>query len=353
MKIAVTADVHLKTKEKSPERWNALSNILDKMLSEDIKTLFIAGDLFNEESQNYSEFDEFCKNTKYTSNQIKFHIIPGNHDPSIKQQYFTSDNIRVFSKSEIIKLGEPPAIFLFIPYLPAKSMGEVIAEYKENLPKLWILIGHGDYMAGLRDPNPYEPGIYMPLTRNDIQYYNPVKIILGHIHKKINLGKVYYPGSPCGLDINETGKRSFLIVNTDTLEVVEKVINTDYIFFNETLISLPTTNEFEYIERKIQEMVRKWNIGKNEASKVRIRLKIKGYTSNKNKLLEITKKTLKDFTFYNREEPDLAEVSIFNDPERIAIVEKLRDEIEKLKWDNEITSKEDILEKSLHIILKE
>ncbi|GAI17451.1 unnamed protein product, partial [marine sediment metagenome] len=34
MKIAVTADVHLKTKEKSPERWNALSNILDKMLSE-------------------------------------------------------------------------------------------------------------------------------------------------------------------------------------------------------------------------------------------------------------------------------------------------------------------------------
>ncbi|GAH93440.1 unnamed protein product [marine sediment metagenome] len=132
-----------------------------------------------------------------------------------------------------------------------------------------------------------------------------------------------------------------------------KIIDTDYIFFNETLISLPTTNEFEYIERKIQEMVRKWNIGKNEASKVRIRLKIKGYTSNKNKLLEITKETLKNFTFYNHQEPDLSEVSIFNDPERIAIVEKLRDEIEKLKWDNEITSKEDILEKSLHIILKE
>jgi len=353
MKIAVTADVHLKTKEKSPERWNALSNILDKMLSEDIKTLFIAGDLFNKESQNYSEFDQFCKNTKYTSSQIKFYIIGGNHDPSIKQQYFTSDNIRVFDKSEIIKLGEPPAAFLFIPYLPAKPIGEVIAEYKENLPKLWILIGHGDYMAGLRDPNPYEPGIYMPLTRNDIQYYNPAKVLLGHIHKKINLGKVHYPGSPCGLDINETGKRSFLIINTGTLEVVEKVIDTDYIFFNETLISLPTANEFEYMERKIQEMVRKWNISKNEVPKVRIRLKIKGYTSNKNKLLEITKDVLKDFTFYNHEKPDLTEVSIFNDPERMTIVEKLRNEIEKLKWDNEITSKEDILEKALHIILKE
>jgi DNA repair exonuclease SbcCD nuclease subunit len=353
MKIAVTADLHLKTKEKSPERWNALSNILDKMLSEDIKTLIIAGDLFNEESQNYSEFDQFCKNKKYTGNRIELYIIPGNHDPSIKQQFFISENIRIINKTEIIKLGEPPAAFLFIPYQPARSMGEVMAEYKENLPKLWILIGHGDYMAGLLNPNPYEPGIYMPLTRNDIQYYNPSKIILGHIHKKINLGKVYYPGSPCGLEINETGIRSFLIINTDTLEVVEKALDTDYIFFNETLISLPTAREFEYMEREIKEMVRKWNICKDEAQKVRLRLKIKGYSSDKNKLLEVTKKTLKDFTFYNHEEPDLTEVAIFNDPERIAIVEKLRDEVEKLKWDNEITSKEDILEEALHIILKE
>jgi len=353
MKIAVTADVHLKTKEETPERWNALSDILDKMLSEDIKILIIAGDLFNEESQNYSGFDQFCKNTKYTENRIKFYIIPGNHDPSIRQQDFTSENIRVFSKTEIIKLGEPPADFLFVPYQPGKSMGEITAEYKKDLPGPWILIGHGDYMAGLRDPNPYEPGIFMPLTRNDIQYYNPAKAILGHIHKKMNLGKVYYPGSPCGLDINETGKRSFLVINTGSMEVSEKTIDTDFIFFSETLVSLPAANEFEYMEKKITEMVGIWNIDKNDIPKIRMRLKIKGYTTGKKKLLETTKKTLKDFTFYNDEEPDLTEVSIFNDPERMAIVEKLRDEIERLKWEDEITSNENILEKALHIILRE
>jgi len=354
MKIAITADLHLKTKEKSPERWNALSDIIEKMLFEDIKTLIIAGDLFNEESQNYSDFDRFCKNKKIIDNQVKFYIIPGNHDPIIKQQYFTSDNIIVFSKPEIIKLGEPPAVFLFVPYQPARSMGEAIAEYKESLPtKSWILIGHGDYVAGLRDSNPYEPGIYMPLARNDVQYYNPAEIILGHIHKKINLGKVYYPGSPCGLDINETGKRSFLILNTGTLELMEKSIDTDYIFFNETLISLPVINEFEYMERKIKEMIKKWNLDKDKIPKARIRLRIKGYTSDKNRLLEIIKKTLKDFTFYNNEEPDLTGVSIFNDPERIAIVEELIKEIEKMEWDNEIVSKEDILEKGLNLILKE
>lgn len=353
MKIAVTADVHLKTKEKSPERWNALSDILNKMLSEDINTLIIAGDLFNEESRNYSDFDQFCKNTKYIKKNIKFYIIPGNHDPSISQKDFTSDNITIFSKTEIIRFGDPSACFLFIPYQPAKSMGEALAEYREELSESWILIGHGDYMAGLRYPNPYEPGIYMPLTRNDIQYYNPAKVILGHIHRKINLGKVYYPGSPCGLDINEIGKRSFLSIDINSFDITEEAIDTDLIFLNETLISLPAVNEFEYMERKIHEMVGKWNIDKTDIPKVQMRLKIKGYTSDKNKLIKVIKNTLKDFTFYNNEEPDLTGVSVFDDPERAAIVEKTKEKIEKLEFDDKITSKEDILEKALHIIFKE
>jgi exonuclease SbcD len=353
MKIAVTADVHLKTKEKSGERWNALASLLDKMISEDITNLIIAGDLFNQESHNYSEFDDFCKSEEYIRHRIKFFVIPGNHDPSISQKDFTSDNIKIFSKTEIIGFGNPPAFFLFIPYQPAKSMGEAAAEYKKDLTGPWILIGHGDYAAGLRDPNLYEPGIYMPLTRSDIQYYNPAKVILGHIHKKMNLGKVYYPGSPCGLDINETGRRSFLIIDTDNFDISEKVIDTDIIFFNETLISLPVKNEFEYIKREARDMVKGWDIDNKDIPKIRMRLKVKGYTSDKNKLLEVIKNTLKDFTSYNNEEPDLSDVSVFDDPERTAVVEKIRDEIEKFDWDDRITSKEDIMEKALHMILKE
>lgn len=353
MKIAVTADVHLKTKEKSPERWNALADVLDKMISEDITNLIIAGDLFNQESRNYSEFDEFCKSEKYIRHRIKFFMIPGNHDPSISQKDFTSDNIKVFSRTEIAGFGNPPVFFLFIPYQPGKSMGEAAAGYKKDLSGPWILIGHGDYATGIHDPNPYEPGIYMPLTRNDIQYYNPAKVLLGHIHKKMNLGKVRYPGSPCGLDINETGRRSFLIIDTDNLDITEKEIDTDLLFFNETLISLPVKNEFEYIKRKAGEIIRGWDINKKDVPKIRIRLKVKGYTSDKNKLLETVKNTLKDFRFYNNEEPDLSEVSVFDDPERTAIVEKIRDRIEKLDWDSRMISRQDITEKALHIILKE
>ena len=114
--------------------------------------------------------------------------------------------------------------------------------------------------------------------------YNPSKVILGHIHKKTGMGKVLYPGSPCGMDINETGKRSFFILDLNDLSITEKTVDTEYIFFNETLIALPTFNEFDYTRNKIKEIVKGFNLSKDEISKARIRLKVKGYTSDKKKL---------------------------------------------------------------------
>lgn len=352
MKIAITGDVHLRNKDDYPERFNALKNIYDQLLSEKIKTLIIAGDLFDAESQNYSEFDNLCKQDKYQ--QIKLHIIPGNHDPTIRLKYFTSTNIEIYNEPKIQQLGEPPLDFLFLPYMPDKSMGEIIANNKEKLSDRWILIGHGDYTAGIREPNPYEPGIYMPLTRKDVEHSNPSKVILGHIHKKMDLGKVCYVGSPCGLDITETGRRRFLIIDTDSLNISSINVDTDFIYFNENLITLPITNEFEYIKNKLQEIIEKWDLIEGDKPKVRIQLKVKGYTSNKKRLHDILMEKLKDFTFYN-DEPDLTGVSVFDDPERIQIVEKVKTEIEELDWENDdnLTSKEDILEEALHIILNQ
>ena len=351
MRIAITADVHLTTEKEHPERYNALNNILDQMLVEKIDTIIIAGDLFDAESQNYSDFGEFCKQPPYR--EISFYIIPGNHDLSIKPGHFTASNITVFNEPEIIPLGDPAINFLFVPYLNNKPMGEVVAEHRIALANRWILIGHGDYICGLQKPNPYEPGIYMPLSRKDLEYYNPAIVVLGHIHKKINKGKVHYPGSPCGLDINETGKRTFLILDTNDLKIESKTIDTDNIFWNEALIALPTENEFDNMKKKIENMIQNWNLKKTEIQKVKVRLKIKGYTSNIILLSEIINETLRDFTFYDDEGPNLTEVSIFNDPELIRVVDKVRGEIEKLEWDDEITTKDDILEQALHVILKE
>jgi CRISPR system Cascade subunit CasE len=46
MQIAVTADVHLRSKQEYPERYSALANILAQLASQDIDMLLVAGVLF-------------------------------------------------------------------------------------------------------------------------------------------------------------------------------------------------------------------------------------------------------------------------------------------------------------------
>jgi len=234
-------------------------------------------------------------------------------------------------------------------------MGEIIATYRQILPESWVLIGHGDYLSGIREINTYETGIYMPLTRSDIEYYNPSKVILGHIHKRMQTGKVFYPGSPCGMDINEPGRRSFLVIDMNNLNLTEKTVDTDYIYFSETLVALPTSNEFDYTKDKFADMVKSWDLKKDEISKARIRLKVKGYTSDKKRLEEVIKVSLSDFSFYNNEGPDLSEISLFNDPERINIVERVKKKIDLLDEGLGYTQekKDRITEQALSAILNE
>jgi DNA repair protein SbcD/Mre11 len=353
MKIAITADVHLRTGQEYPERYNALKNILDELVREEVRTLIIAGDLFDMGSQNYAVFDELCRDKEYAG--IDFHVIPGNHDPAIGPKYFTSPNIRIYSEPELVTLGGAGPGFFFVPYLAGKSMGEVIAKHRASLPDRWVLVGHGDYLSGTKDPNNYESGFYMPLGRSDIEYYDPSRVILGHIHKKMETGKVSYPGSPCGMDINETGRRSFFVLDTGDLSVSERTVNSDYLFFTENLLSLPTSNEFEDIKNKIGSFVKSWGLSKDEISKARVRLKVKGYTSDKKMLEAAICGSLEGFKFYNNEGAGLGEVSIFNDPERISIVERVKGKVELMGRDYGYPQQKIdlILEQALGIILKD
>jgi metallophosphoesterase superfamily enzyme len=67
--IAVTADVHLGIRDDHPERYSALENIFKQIEAENIKTLLIAGDLFDKDFRNYSEFEKLCR--KYPEVQLE------------------------------------------------------------------------------------------------------------------------------------------------------------------------------------------------------------------------------------------------------------------------------------------
>ena len=83
MQVAVTADLHLTQRKKHPERFHALEDILDQCIAGGIRHLIIAGDLFDAESQNYSEFGDLVKKAEYKG--IRLLIIPGNHDSGFQE----------------------------------------------------------------------------------------------------------------------------------------------------------------------------------------------------------------------------------------------------------------------------
>lgn len=210
MKIAITADLHLR--QDRPERLNALMRLFENLMGEGISHLIIAGDLFDKETSNYAFFEELLR--AYPG--IECMIIPGNHDPGLRQEHFLAENIRVFRDIELIKFEDVP--ILLLPFSFERTMDEALAEFFSDTkaPSRWVLISHGDYITGLKTPNPYEEGIYMPLSLQAIRKYSPERVILGHIHKPTyrgELGIVCYPGSLCGLDINETGPRGYIVLD--------------------------------------------------------------------------------------------------------------------------------------------
>lgn len=324
MIIAITADVHLQSYKETPERYHALKDILQQALTASMDAVLICGDLFDKDFNNYSDFENLAKEFS----KLRIWILPGNHDSRVSSRSLVGKNLRIFEKEEIIDAGIP---FLIIPYQVGKTMGEAIASKVEFLtPKKWILCGHGDWMEGARAINPLESDAYMPLTRNDLDRYQPARVFLGHIHARSD-GTIHYPGSPCGIDITETGDRRFLAFDSSNDEVVSKQIKTDVIFHTANFLILPVENEIDYMRRMILAEKTKWKVDPDDIARTRIRVKVHGYTQDKSALNDLLLEEFNKFLFYNDEEPDLDEVVVTADQNRIMIAERLKERIENLE----------------------
>ncbi len=311
MKVAITADVHLKSKDKTPKRWQALEDILKQLPPGKIKDLIIAGDLFDAESHNYSQFDRLCKDKKFK--KINIHILPGNHDQGISQVNFIAENIRVYDQPEIIDLNGLK--FFFVPYLEDKTMANVLSQHDQQLNPPWVLIGHGNWSETIRSQNPVEPGVYMSLSRAVLKQYQPSLTILGHIHKKMDNTdhNVFYPGSPCGLDITETGKRSFIVLNLDNLQVDRQELEPDVIYFDETIMIYPLEDEQKHWQEIAEKLKQKWGLSGKEKNKAVIRLNIVGFSTNKWKLKKFFEQEFKEFKGWKNNKIDVSQLNSASD----------------------------------------
>ena len=328
MRIAVTADAHLRTEASHPERYNALENVFEQTVAAGIEHLVIAGDLFDKDFQNYSEFEALCR--QYSALQL--HIIPGNHDPNISGRSITGDNVHIYTAPTVVDFDSVP--FLFIPYEEGAKMGEKIAQMADDVTeRQWVLVGHGDFYGGVKEPNPLEPGTYMPLSRNDLRKFTPRTVFLGHIHKPHNpSGRVTYAGSPCGLDISETGRRTFIVYDTADGSIENRVIKTDVLYFNESFLILPRDNEVPLLERETASRIETWDIDPADHPKVQLRVEASGFARDKSAVRHALESGFDGFKYFKDEGPAVDNLSVSSDDQLEAISERTMKLIEQLDW---------------------
>jgi DNA repair exonuclease SbcCD nuclease subunit len=328
MKIAITADVHLLDRASNPERYNALEYILETVQAGDIKVLIIAGDLFDKDIQNYSDFEKVCQ--KFPG--VKLHIIPGNHDVDISSKSITSSNVVIYTEPTLVEFGS--STFLFVPYKENVTMYEYIVGYLEGLKgKEWVLVGHGDYYEGLKVINPLEKGTYMPISRGNIQSLRPKAVFLGHIHKPVEWHKVAYCGSPCGIDINECGKRRFLVYDTQNGSTIAMPVKTDFLFYNETFVIVPSEDEVEHLQKQIEERIQSWELDPADKAKAVVRVSAQGYAMDRSGILDKLEKGFGEFSYYKDEKPNIEELEVSNDPQLADIAMRTMRLIEESTWD--------------------
>jgi exonuclease SbcD len=338
VKIAITADLHLNP--KYPERGLAFQDILRQLDAEGIPELIIAGDLFDKDGDDsaYASFLDPCR----AHPSIRIHLIPGNHDSEKSLNDLALENLQKYQEPKLVDF-DGLGVF-FVPYQKSKAMGEMInlGQGDEWEGKPWVLVGHGDFVDGLREPNPREKGIYMPLRKSDLNDLNLKQVFLGHIHKPTSIdkplgGKVMYPGSPQGLDISETGHRRFLVLDSKDNKVSERRISSGPIYLDLNFFVFPSDQEAEELQGKLERSLADaaWE---SERERFQLRLRVEGFTRNKDQLIQFFTERLQSLNLNlyesssspGRVNPDFDSLLSASDPQRNLVARRTIEKIDLL-----------------------
>lgn len=288
------------------EQRQVFKKVIKYVKENNIKYLFISGDLYEQEYVRKSTI-EFIDNCFREIGDTNIFISPGNHDPFIKNSYYNeynwSKNVHIF-KSRVEKIETEEADiygFGFDDFVCPRVDIENIEI--ENQSKLNFLIIHGSLDASDKSQMQYNP-----ITSNILKQKGFDYVALGHIHKgNYNEStKFVYPGSTISLGFDELGEHGMVvgIIDKSKLELnfvklddrifEEKYINVDNIFSQEELVEninsqnyemekmyklvLTGKKEFEINISNIQKLITVENI-----------IKIKDITKSKYNLEELAK----------------------------------------------------------------
>ena len=229
MKFVHIADVHLDTPfktisdradigvERRLEQRNALKKVIDYIKENNIEYLFISGDLYDQEYVRESSI-RFLNDLFSEIPNTKIFIAPGNHDPYIKNSFYSTflwnSNVKIFTN--IVEKVENDDVniygFGFNNFeMNENQIKDIILDEPE---KINILITHGDLGESK----------YNHMNLNEIKSKGFDYVALGHIHKRDDSTNIVYPGSLISLGFDELGEHGMIVG-----EIIDKKLNKEFV----------------------------------------------------------------------------------------------------------------------------
>lgn len=265
MKFIHIADVHFDTpftlletrnlaENRRLEQRNAFRRVIDYIKENSIPYLFICGDLFETEYVKGSTIDYINKQFETIPN-TKVFIVPGNHDPYMKNTYYTSfkfaENIHIFTQElEKIEDGNINIYGYGFDdfYMRAEEKGGLL---QKDPDKINILLTHCDLDGAKNNDIRYNP-----VSKKELQALEFNYVALGHIHKAMIDKNIAYSGSLISLGFDELGKHGMIQgeINEQTKEIFLEFIPIDEKEFDEIELDISDIFSKEELIENINEM---------------------------------------------------------------------------------------------------
>ncbi len=285
------------------EQRKVFKKVIDYIKENRIKYLFISGDLYENEYVKKSTII-YINDLFKTIPNTRIFISPGNHDPYIKNSYYSdfrfSPNVHIFKGNFETVEAEACNVYGmgFTDFYCKNVNFEEIKKLNNGKPN--ILIMHATLDGAVTENINYNPVLESKLESLGMDY-----IALGHIHKLYNNQnqRIVYPGSLISLGFDELGEHGMIVgditngqlqkqfIKLDEVEFTEINQNVDNFFSKEDLIeyfnrlnldtnklykiNLVGSRNFEINTREILKLITSYNILKiKDSTKIKYDLDI-------------------------------------------------------------------------------
>ena len=238
------------------EQRKAFKKVIEYIKENDIKYLFISGDLYEQKYIKKSTI-EYVNNLFKEIPETNIFIVPGNHDPYVKNSYYNkfnwNENVKIFNSNiEKVELEDANIYgFGFDDFYCKRSGIEEIEIEDKN--KLNILVIHGSLDGGAIEDSEYNPLSRKMLKEKGFDY-----VALGHIHKlyynEEENQNIVYPGSTVSLGFDELGPHGMIVGDLEKDKLKLEFIPLDETEFKLQDVDVTEINSKEELIEKINEL---------------------------------------------------------------------------------------------------